>query len=93
MPDINHVDAQSGDVLLLVGTMKGAFILRSTASRTDWTIGGPYFPGRAIYALITSMSFLKTRTSDATGRYKPRCRTTARSPSWLLLVGLNSNVT
>ena len=29
MPEISHVDAKSGDVLLLVGTMKGAFILSS----------------------------------------------------------------
>jgi len=52
MPEITHIDANSGDVLLLVGTMKGAFLLRSNAERADWTVGGPYFPGRAIYALI-----------------------------------------
>jgi photosystem II stability/assembly factor-like uncharacterized protein len=51
MPDINHIDAQSGDVVLLVGTMKGAFLLSSNAERKDWKVGGPYFPGRAIYAL------------------------------------------
>ncbi len=51
MPETSHIDAKSGDVLLLVGTMKGAFLLKSTAERTDWTVGGPYFPGRAIYAL------------------------------------------
>jgi hypothetical protein len=51
MPEVNHVDAQSGDVLLLVGTMKGAFLLHSDASRREWAVGGPYFPGRAIYAL------------------------------------------
>jgi hypothetical protein len=51
MPSINHVNAQPGDALLLVGTTKGAFILRSDSERNDWEIGGPYFPGRAIYAL------------------------------------------
>src|SRR5688572_11800471 len=51
MPETTHIDAKSGDVLLLVGTMKGAFLLRSNPARTDWTTGGPYFPGRAIYAL------------------------------------------
>lgn len=50
MPAPNHVDVKSGDVLTLVGTMKGAFILRSDATRTNWEIGGPYFPGFAIYA-------------------------------------------
>ena len=52
MPEINHVDAKSGDVVLLVGTTKGAFLLSSNQERRDWTVGGPYFPGRAIYALI-----------------------------------------
>jgi BNR/Asp-box repeat len=51
MPAPSHVNANSGDVLTLVGTMKGAFVLRSDASRTNWEVGGPYFPGRAIYAL------------------------------------------
>lgn len=50
MPKPNHVSANSGDVLLLVGTMKGAFILRSDKQRREWQVGGPYFLGRAIYA-------------------------------------------
>jgi len=52
MPEINHVDAKSGDVVLLVGTTKGAFLLSSNHERRDWTVGGPYFPGRPIYALF-----------------------------------------
>lgn len=51
MPAPNHVNVQPGDALTLVGTMKGAFILRSDAARTNWEVGGPYFPGRAIYAM------------------------------------------
>ena len=51
MPEITYVDAKPGDVLLLVGTMKGAFVLGSDKNRKKWTVGGPYFPGRAIYAL------------------------------------------
>jgi len=51
MPETNHVNAKAGDPLLLVGTMKGAFVLRSDASRKKWEVGGPYFPGRAIYAM------------------------------------------
>ena len=50
MPKPNHVSADAGDVLLLTGTMKGAFILRSDKQRLNWEVGGPYFPGRAIYA-------------------------------------------
>jgi len=51
MPKPNHVSANAGDVLLLAGTMKGAFVLRSDKQRQEWEVGGPYFPGRAIYAL------------------------------------------
>lgn len=51
MPSPAHIKPNSGDVLLLIGTMKGAFILRSDSSRDDWDVGGPYFPGRAIYAM------------------------------------------
>ena len=51
MPDASSVNVKPRDVLLLVGTMKGAFILRSDSNRKDWEVGGPYFPGRAIYAM------------------------------------------
>jgi hypothetical protein len=51
MPATNYVNARTGDVLLLIGTIKGAFVLRSDASRNEWELGGPYFPGRAIYAM------------------------------------------
>jgi photosystem II stability/assembly factor-like uncharacterized protein len=51
MPTTKHVKADSGDVLMLAGTMKGAFVLRSDKSRQNWEVGGPYFPGRAIYAM------------------------------------------
>jgi photosystem II stability/assembly factor-like uncharacterized protein len=50
MPVIQHVTPRNGDVVLLVGTMKGAFIFRG-AGRRDWEAGGPYFPGSAVYAL------------------------------------------
>lgn len=42
--------AKDGDVLLLVGTMKGLFLFRSDARRRRWDVGGPHFPGRAVYA-------------------------------------------
>jgi hypothetical protein len=51
MPATRHVDTTRGDVLVLVGTMKGAFVLRADAARSRWEAGGPYFPGRAIYAM------------------------------------------
>lgn len=51
MPKPNQIDVKSGDNLLLVGTMKGAFLFRSDASRGSWEEAGPYFPGRSVYAL------------------------------------------
>ncbi len=45
------IAVKDGDVLLLVGTMKGAFLLRSPAERMRWEMAGPYFPGQATYAL------------------------------------------
>jgi hypothetical protein len=51
MPAPQNLKVNAGDPLLLVGTMKGAFILRSGDSRKSWEVGGPYFPGRAIYAM------------------------------------------
>jgi photosystem II stability/assembly factor-like uncharacterized protein len=51
MPELKHVETGPGDVLLLAGTTKGAFVLRSDSTRQDWEVGGPYFPGRAIYAM------------------------------------------
>ena len=51
MPVTRHVQPKSGDVLLLVGTMKGAFIVRAGKARTSWEVGGPYFPGSAVYAM------------------------------------------
>jgi len=51
MPKPQHLDVRSGDILLLVGTMKGAFLIKSDGGRATWTVAGPYFPGRAIYAM------------------------------------------
>ncbi len=51
MPVATHVDPKPGDVLLLVGTMKGAFVLHAGRDRTTWDVGGPYFPGSAVYAM------------------------------------------
>ena len=51
MPETQHIDPRNGDVLLLVGTMKGAFLVRANARRQKWEIGGPHFPGSAVYAM------------------------------------------
>jgi hypothetical protein len=55
-----------GDVLLLVGTMKGAFILSSDASRARWHVDGPHFPGEAVYAMAYDERGGRRRTLAAT---------------------------
>jgi serine/threonine protein kinase len=51
MHSVRHVPIRKGDFLLLVGTTKGAFILRSNLQRQRWEVGGPYFHGYSVYAL------------------------------------------
>jgi serine/threonine protein kinase len=48
---IQHIDVKNGDVLLLLGTTKGAFLARSRSDREHWEIAGPYFHGHAVYSL------------------------------------------
>ena len=51
MAAIRPLTVKDGDVLLLVGTMKGAFLFRSNVARKAWDVAGPYFPGHAVYAM------------------------------------------
>ena len=37
-----------GDVIVLVGTTKGAFFFSSDARRKTWTIDGPHFAGQQV---------------------------------------------
>jgi photosystem II stability/assembly factor-like uncharacterized protein len=48
---MEHLIVKNGDVLLLVGTNKGAFFLRSSQDRLRWDVAGPYFHGQGIYAM------------------------------------------
>jgi hypothetical protein len=48
---VKHTSVRKGDFVLLVGTTKGAFILRSNARRSRWEVGGPYFHGHSVYAM------------------------------------------
>ena len=59
-------DVSQGDVLVLVGTTKGAFIARSDASRKRWKIDGPHFPGESVYALAYDERGGRRRTFAAT---------------------------
>ena len=48
---VRHAHVRKGDFLLLLGTTKGAFILRSNMQRKRWEVGGPYFHGHNVYAM------------------------------------------
>ena len=43
--------ARSGDIVVLVGTTKGAFLLLTDPEHKRTEVSGPHFPGQAIYAL------------------------------------------
>jgi hypothetical protein len=43
--------AADGEVLLMVGTMKGAFVFRSDGARREWRMEGPHFRGETVYSL------------------------------------------
>ena len=51
MHSVKHARIRHGDFVLLVGTTKGAFILRSNTQRKRWEVGGPYFHGNSVYAM------------------------------------------
>jgi photosystem II stability/assembly factor-like uncharacterized protein len=45
------IRARTGDVLLMIGTTKGAFLLHGDGERRSWEMEGPHFPGEETYAL------------------------------------------
>ena len=52
MPAIpNGLQAKTGDVVLMVGTTKGAFLFRSDGERARWEMDGPHFAGEQVYAM------------------------------------------
>jgi len=57
--DVTKMTPQSGDVLLMVGTVKGAFIFLSDSARGDFRMSGPHFPGQSVW----SAAFIGNGTS------------------------------
>ena len=47
MPE--SLTARSGDVLLMVGTRKGSFLLSSDPSRQSWQVQGPHSGGGDVF--------------------------------------------
>ena len=42
---VEGTTANKGDVLLMVGTRKGSFLISSSPNRRNWNISGPHIPG------------------------------------------------
>ncbi len=61
------VSLGQGDVLLMVGTTKGAFLMRSDDGRAGWTVDGPHFPGEEVYALALDQRAGRTALWAAPG--------------------------
>jgi hypothetical protein len=58
-----------GSVLLLVGTMKGAFLLWSDETRKKWRVEGPHFRGESVYAMAHDNRAGRNRTFAATRNF------------------------
>src|SRR4029450_12358093 len=46
-----HIEVDSGDVLLAAGTMKGAWLFAGDPGRGKWRASGPHFRGEQVYAI------------------------------------------
>src|SRR5215470_7072807 len=66
---VKHARIKYGDFVLLVGTTKGAFILRSNTLRTRWEVGGPYFHGNCVYAMAYDNRAGRRRIWASTANY------------------------
>ncbi len=51
MQPTTMIKPKGGDAVVLVGTTKGAFLLRSDKRRKQWEVSGPHFPGHVVYAM------------------------------------------
>jgi photosystem II stability/assembly factor-like uncharacterized protein len=65
------------EIVLLVGTLKGAFLFRSDESRRKWRMDGPFFKGEAVYSLLHDNRGGRSRTfaSATSMHWGPTLRT------------------
>ena len=43
------IEANRGDIILMVGTRKGAFLLSADRTRRNWSVSGPHHAGADIF--------------------------------------------
>ena len=55
-----NTQANRGDVLLMVGTRKGAFFLTADAARKNWSLSGPHHAGSDVFHLAYQLSRRRT---------------------------------
>src|SRR5215216_8086553 len=48
---VDHIDVGPGDVLVAVGTMKGAWLFAGDPGRGEWRSSGPHFRGEQVYGI------------------------------------------
>ena len=95
IPTPKALAARDGDVVLLVGTMKGLFLFRSTATRRRWDVAGPYFPGTTVYAAALDTRGGRRRLWAAVGGRRPYCFGVAgvhRSSPVVEVISLKKNI-
>lgn len=54
MNEPQALEVESGDTVLLAGTMKGLWLFRSSEG-SSWDLSGPHFPGYAIYGVTLDL--------------------------------------
>ena len=47
---VSKLPPRTGDILLMVGTVTGAFIFLSDAARGNFRMSGPHFPGQSVWS-------------------------------------------
>ena len=50
MESADRITPQSGDLLVVIGTVKGAFLLHTDRARGNFRIAGPYFKGQEVFS-------------------------------------------
>ncbi len=80
----SSVTATSGAVTLLVGTRKGAFLLRSDGSRRTWRLSAPIFLGHIVHHVVSDPRDRRTILMAAsTGHLGPTIfRSTDAGKTW-----------
>lgn len=66
MQAANRPSPSDAEVVLMVGTLKGAFLVRADSNRSNWRIEGPHFPGESVYAMALDQRAGRRRALAAT---------------------------